>query len=421
MSGVQRALVETDAGVRRATLELTVGGETALVSLAQREGRVLTVCSCGGAPACAHAVEALRWLEGGGESAEPRGTVLPTAPTPPSDAVSIRAPALAAEPARAVAPVQRAQPLAAALDDLVTAVVRAGVDAAAGTPSLDESLRRLVAAAPAPLPTSIARVVGRLREALIARDLEVVARLCTGLGRLADSLRHGDARGPIAWLGVAAAAALDVRSGSLGDLRLVDTRLIEVAREWVATVDRAGLERRYLANPVTGALYREERLRGSAAPSLGPCPRTLEVALAELEPGPSPRRLRLLQYEVALAPEPLVYTELATHAAGTFAPLLALFREAMATFPALAEPFVLIAPHALERTRGGADLIDGEGARLALASEPPEVSAALLALAADDVPTIVAGRLISSAGALALVPLSVVAGPHDAPALRRLV
>jgi hypothetical protein len=419
MTIVRRSLVEGDGSVRRATLDVVVGGEEALVSLALREGSVVAVCSCGGAPGCAHAAAALHWLEGSPERASlpPAGTVLPSTT---SDAGGTRTPAGSIEPGRAVLPVQRSHALAAALDDLATVVVRAGVDAAAGTPSLDESLRRLVAAAPAPLPIAIGRVVGRLREALAARDAEVTARLCTGLGRLADALRDGDVTIPTAWLGVAGAAALEGRSVPPGDSRLVDVRLLEVAREWVTTLDRAGLERRYLADPRTGALYREERLRGAPAPSLGPCPRSLAISLAEIEPGPAPRRVRLLQYEVALAPEPLVYTELATHAAGRFEPLLAQFREELAVFPALAEPFVLVAPQSLERTRAGADLVDAEGVRLALAGEPRAVTAALLAFAADDVPLLVAGRLVTAEGALALAPLSVVVGTHEAPALRRL-
>lgn len=438
MSAVRRALVEGEGGVRRATLEIALGdgaapgAETALVSLVQREGRVIAVCSCGAGPSCAHSVLGLRWLEDGADGvvrepgpAGPEGTVMPTPATSATEpSAAPRSPAATTDPGRTAAPVQRSQALAAAVDDLVTAIVRAGVTTAAGAPSLDESLRRLVAAAPAPLPTSIARVFGRLREALVAHDVEVAARLCTGLGQLADALRDGDAATVTAWLGVVGAAALEGRTALATMLRSVEpageTRLIEVAREWVSTVDRAGLERRYLADPLSGVVYREERLRGAAAPSLGPCPRTLAVALAELESGPAPRRLRLLQYEVSLAPGPLAYTELATHAAVTFAPLLDLFREEVRAYPALAEPFVMVAPSAIERTRGGADLIDEDGGRLALVGVPPAGAAALLAFAQDTIPSFVAGRLLTSQGALALAPLSVVIGSHDAPSLRRL-
>jgi len=452
MSAIRRTLVESEGGVRRATLEVALGGDdSALVSLVLRDGGVVSVCSCGAGPGCAHTSLALRWvLDGPSDDETQRLVAQPIA----TDAGGLRAPTPTTDPGRTAAPLQRAQALAAALDDLITSVVRAGVDAAAGTPSLDESLRRLVAAAPAPLPSSIARVVGRLREALVAHDLDLAARLCAGLGLLADALRDGDPRTTVAWLGVSVAGSLEPRPTSLearpaalearptalearptattpgttaaprdaptAEPRLVDTRLVELAREWVSTIDRAGLERRYLIEPVAGAIYREERLRGATAPSLGPCPRILTVALAELDAGPAPRRVRLLQYEVALGPEAAVYTEIATHAAGVFAPLLALFRDAIGAYPALAEPFVLVAPHAIERTRAGADLVDADGGRLALAAEPVAASAALLALATEHVPAIVAGRLVASQGALALAPLSAVIGPPDAHALRRL-
>ena len=438
MSEIRRTLVESEGGVRRATLEVALDGDdSALVSLVLRDGSVVSVCSCGAGPGCAHTSVALRWVLDGPSADEPQRLV--TQPIA-SDAGGLRAPTSTTDPGRIAAPLQRAQALAAALDDLITSVVRAGVDAAAGTPSLDESLRRLVAAAPAPLPSSIVRVVGRLREALIAHDLDLAARLCAGIGLLADALREGDPRTTVAWLGASVAASLEPRPASLelrptmttpgtmeaprdapaAEPRLVDTRLIEIAREWVSTIDRAGLERRYLIEPFSGALYREERLRGAAAPSLGPCPRILTVALAELDAGPAPRRVRLLQYEVALGPETAVYTEIATHAAGLFAPLLELFRDSVGAYPALAEPFVLVAPHAIERTRAGVDLVDAEGGRIALAAEPVAASAALLALAAEHVPAIVAGRLVASQGALALAPLSVVIGPADSHALRRL-
>ena len=385
MSEIRRTLVESEGGVRRATLEVALSADdSALVSLLLRDGRVVSVCSCGAGPGCAHTSVALRWVLDGASDDEPHRIAMQPLAT---ETGGLRAPTSTTDPGRAVAPLQRAQALAAALDDLITSVVRAGVDAASGTPSLDESLRRLVAAAPA----------------------------------------------TVAWLGVSVAASLEPRpttstpgttaaprDAPAAEPRLVDTRLVELAREWVNTIDRAGLERRYLIEPASGTLYREERLRGAAAPSLGPCPRILTVALAELDAGPPPRRVRLLQYEVSLGPEPAVYTELATHAADVFAPLLELFRGSVGAYPALAEPFVLVAPHAIERTRAGADLVDAEGGRLPLAAEPVAASAALLALATEHVPAVVAGRLVTSQGALALAPLSAVIGPPDARALRRL-
>ncbi len=431
---VRRVLVEAGEGVRRATLDVVTGADdAALVSVAAGGARVRVVCSCGGAPTCAHARFALDWLDADAA----RGPLdaanrPPVAGTGAVETGGIRGPETQRPPGketlRPPAGHARATGLATALDDLVTTVVRAGVDAAAGTPSLDEAIRRVVAAAPAPLPASVGRVTGRLVEALVARDAGCVARLCHGLAGFADALRRGDAAAAYAWLGAAGAAALDPALRSApdaephvpGSARLVDVRLVEVAREWVSTLDRAGLERRYLAAPSTGMVYREERVRGQAAPSLGPCPRVLDVALAEVEPGPAPQRVHLLQYEVALTGAPETFTHVVEEGLRGFAGLRSAFRAAVAASPALAEPFVGVQPRTVERADGRVFLVDGDGVRLPLAAEPPAAADALLALDAGAPPRLVYGRLLTERGSLALAPLSAIVGPREHMRLRRL-
>jgi len=318
--------------------------------------------------------------------------------------------------------------LATALDDLVTTVVRAGVRSAAGTPSFDESIRRVVATAPAPLPASLSRALSRLLDALGTTDVGLVARLCQGLARLSDALRGADAIMVQSWFGVAGGASLDPTIGHAWvdgpqpdpAARLVDVRLVEVAREWVSTLDRVGLERRYLVAPALGRIYREERLRGQSAPSHGPCPRVLDVALAEVEPGPAPQRVRLLQYEVALIDAPDALKSVVARGVSSFSRVVHDVAAELGAFPALAEPFALLIPGAVERTPAGAVLVDAAGERLALSAESPGVGEVLTTLATDAAPSLVCGRLVVDHGAVAFAALAAVVRTDATLHLRRL-
>jgi hypothetical protein len=320
--------------------------------------------------------------------------------------------------------------LATAVEDLVTEVARAGLPAAARALSVDEAVRRIVAAAPAPLPATLSRFVGRLREALESGDAETTARLLDGAARLADALREPDARVVAAWVGVAAVGSL---LGGREDLvtapsmpgtagvaveRLYDVQLVEVAREWLQTFDRAGLERRWLVELGGGVIYREERLRGAPPPSLGPCPRTLRAALAEVEPGPPPRRVRLLQYEVAAGVDAGALAAVEGHAVVHGETLAVRLRESLGAAPATAEPFALVRPLALEeRGRNEHALVLEDDTEVALADEPAGVAAALARAAAERTPQLVAGRLLVRDGLVVLAPLSAIV---EGPSLRRL-
>jgi hypothetical protein len=427
---IQRALVETGDGVRRATLDVAVGGDAALVSLATEQGRTRLVCSCGGAPTCRHAMLALAWLEGhrGAEPPSRRSAASIAPPPSPSTGEPIGMRPAGSETQRPPPGITRAEVLATALDDLVTTVVRAGVRSAAGTPSFEESLRRVASAAPAPLPGSLGRTLGRLVEALGAQDISLVARLCHGLARFGDGLRGGDARLVQTWLGGEGAALLGAEVGRSAldgpqpdpAARLVDVRLVEIAREWVSTLDRSGLERRYLVAPALGRIYREERLRGHGAPSLGPCPRVLDVALAEVEPGPAPQRLQLLQYEVALVDTPDVLAGVVARGNPDFSEMIRDFAAAIGAFPALAEPFALLAPRAVARIPGGAALVDGAGQRLTLSAESVGVGELLNALADASGLPLLCGRVVADRGAVSFTALSAIVRAGPAFHLRRL-
>jgi hypothetical protein len=346
--------------------------------------------------------------------------------SPAADDSNVGRPALG-ETVRPPSGGTRAELLATSLDDLVTTVVRAGVRSAVGAPSFEESIRRVVSAAPAPLPASLARVLARLVEALGVADIGLVAQLCHGLVRLADALRHRDTLLLGAWLGTGGASWVDTDRGHPSfdgprpdpAARLVEVRLVEVAREWVPTLDRSGLERRYLVAPALGRVYREERLRTQSAPSLGPCPRVLDVALAEVEPGPAPQRLHLLQYEVSLVDAPEALAGVTALGNASFSEVIRDFSSDLGAFPALVEPFALLAPSAIERTRSGTVLVDATGERLALSAEPAGVGELLTALSAAAVPPLVCGRLVVDRGVVALAALAAVVRVGATHRLRR--
>lgn len=498
--------------VRRVVLDLVAGGTSALVAVAFDEprfdaaggggaagalgipvgrtdgpagggpGSPRVVCSCGGAPGCAHVRAALAWIDRrerrDGAGAVPGAVDFPNSPVPARGLVELDAPAppprirpsfppgppsalpssgtLVGPASRSISIVFDTKPgtapaskstavpsahaergppaadLALALEDLVTEVVRAGLPAAARAPSVDEAVRRIVAAAPAPLPATLSRFLGRLRETLDTADAEKTARLLDGASRLVDGLREGDARLVAAWVGPAGASALlpgrdavaaaasvpgTLPAASFAVERLYDVQLLEVAREWLGTLDRAGLERRWLVELAGGAVYREERLRGAPPPSLGPCPRTLRVELAEVEPGPPPRRVRLLQYEVAVGAPGEALVALETHAITRGEPLAARLREALGVAPGTAELLALVRPLALEARRGADHaLVLEDDTEVGLVDEPGGVVAALGQAAGEHAPRLVVGRLVAREGSVALAPLSaVIDGPAAGP------
>lgn len=384
--------------VAHVTLEVVSGDDRALVSVtfdgrgsparADEHAATRVVCSCG-ERSCAHAAAALRFLRT--EPRPPRTSIPPgfedlrrtvpgTRPAPPLDVT----PRIA---------------LADALDDVTTTLVREGPEAA--SPTLEDALRRALAAL-RPTPLRLERLVGRLRTRLATRDTTAIVALLAQAARLADVLREDDEATVARWLGREAAPLVPAE-------RLEEATLVEVAREWLPATQRAGMERRWLvviAGARRGTLVSEDRRRGDPSPSLGPCPRVVTGGLVELEPGDAPRRAHLLQYEVSIAVTDAQLALVAELARRKFADLVP--DDAQAT---LAEPFVLLAPTAIEDGPHGVVAVDEDGHRLLLRGHDPRGAAALLlARAKVAVPGVLTGRVVRAQGEVTLAPTSAVFG-----------
>lgn len=393
-----RALTELGGGeageVTRVTVDVEVDGRTELVSFKLADGALQWSSSGGDGP---HVRAALRWLV-------ERGAELP--PGPVRTAEGEEAPRVSwTPPAPDADPKER---LADALEDVVTTVVRAGV-AAAGSPSITESLDRLRKEAPQPTPGGLARWVGRLRIALDRADPDLVSRLLHGASGVAEALRQPRPTRAvrsrvIGWTGgVRDRVALE---------RLSDRTMVEVAREALPTSERGGIERRYLVDLHNGEVFREERSRSTPRTSVGPCPRTVQVGLAEVEDGASPRRLRLMQYSVSPSVTAEDLRRLVSHGYRRFAALADRYREWVDAHPGQSEPFAIVTPRRWS-TRGDPVAYDDEGAPLAFARADDAAAVEVLGQYTGMTPLFVGGRLVDSEGALMMVP-SVLALPAGA-------
>ena len=242
-----------------------------------------------------------------------------------------------------------------------------------------------------------------------------VARLLDGAARLVEALRT-DSPGPETqrrletWLGVRS-------ESSRNDLELLyDRTMVEVGREWLAGSDRASVERRYLVDVRSGAVYREDRPRNAVA-SLGPCPRELHVGLAEVEPGPAPERLRVLQYEVEPNVRPETWEQLRQAATQSFGELTERYRSALRSDPALSEPFAVVKPYRIERN-GVFKAFDSDGHQLVLdRSERRGAVLAFYDLLAEGVePSWLAGRLTDTGATVCMTPFAL--GTRDGGYIR---
>jgi len=372
--------------VRRLTIDVEVDGRVELVTLALRDGELQCISSDGQNDG-PHAMAALRFVA----ALDPRDESSPPGPAVDSAHRSI-------EPG---APSE----LADALDDLLTAVVRVGVDKAQYAPSVDAALERVVGAAPQPTPSGLGRFIGRLRHELAEGELRGVMRILDGASKLADALRvdrptRESKRRIGAWLGAQADAAPKVEL-------LSDRTMIEVGREWLSGTERATVERRYLIDVRSGSVFREDRPRLATA-SLGPCPRQLRVGLAEIEAGPSPRRIRVLQYEVQPDVPPESWEQLHQVASRSFAEVTERYRTAVQSYPTLAEPFVLVAPYRIEHDEVF-KAFDPDGHQMLLnRSERRGAVLAFYDLLSEGVePSWLAGRLTDAGGTVCLTPFAV--------------
>ena len=384
--------ISPEGFVRRLTMDIDVDGRVEMVTLSLRDGELQCVSSDGQNDG-SHVIAALEFVAG----LEQRDDSQP----PGVEAAIGR---------RSLEPPQQSD-LAGALDELLIAVTRVGIDKALYSPSVDAALESVVEVAAEPTPPGLGRFIGRLRQEVLSGQPRRAARILEGAARLADALRvesrtEASEECIRAWLGA--------RPGSVPELELLyDRTMVEVAREWLAGTQRASVERRYLIDLTTGAIYREDR-PSQAAASLGPCPRQIHVGLAEVEPGPTPQRIRVLQYEVRPEVPTESWERLHQVARRSFAQLLETYRRAVQAYPTLAEPFALVAPYRVEHDDGFI-AIDSEGHRLAL--ERTERRGSVLAfydlLNQGIEPTWLAGRLTDVGSTLCISPFAFATRNHD--------
>jgi hypothetical protein len=374
----------SEGAVRRLTMDVEAEGRVEMVTLSLRDGELQCVCSDARNDG-PHVLAALRFVAG----LEQREDSSPPGPIASAAGRAEQSPD---------------QELASALDDLLTAITRVGVEKAQYAPSVDAALGRVVSTAPQPTPSGLGRFIGRLQHELRSAELHRVARLLQGASELADALR-AQAPGPelqqrlSAWLGT--------RPGSLPQVELLyDRTMIEVGREWLSGTERASLERRYLVDVRSGRVYREDRPRNASA-SLGPCPRLVQVGLAEVETGPSPQRIRVLQYEVRPEVPAESWQQLQQVALRSFAEVTEGYRQSVQASPSLAEPFALVAPYRIERN-GVFKAFDAEGRQLVLnRSERRGAVLAFYALLAQGAePAWLAGRLTDTGTTVCITPFA---------------
>lgn len=388
---------QQDGAIERVSLDVQLGRQTELVSLRVLQGRLLASCSCA-QPHCQHLRVALQLLAAkAGFSDPPQRT-------------SSRAERSSAE-LRIPARVAQAAGLSEALADVVTAVVRAGV-ASDRVASVLETLSRVEAAAGTPPPSGLLRWLGRIREALEARDVPLAAQALDGAAALSSDLRetapNAEAQARIVtWLGSESSNELE---------RLSDRSMLEVAREWVHGAERHQIERRYLVDLHSGEIFREECVRRDSMSSLGPCPRLVGVSLAEAERGAAPRRMRLLQYTTTPQVDRASWDLLAAVGQRDSDALAASYRGTLNRFGALCEPFVVVAPRGLQPLPAPALTLD-HGAPLPLGeADEPGVLARFTNMLAGSPLAWVAGRLHQQSGAMMLKPLA--AGLVEADRIR---
>jgi hypothetical protein len=385
-----RFALYADAGMRRAQFD--VGGEQ--VTLFTRQQRLRSLCTCGG-EACEHLETVYRFL--GEASSLVPGERVRSSMRPPAPSST------------------ELEPMAALFEDVCLAVARAGVGSP-DSPSIREAIDQLLARAGTPPPLAVSRFIARLSESLASGDVGLTARILDGVRVIADDLR-GQERSPQAqsrrrlWLGQGEGFSAD---------SLTEATLLELGRERVSGSSRAAIERRYLLELSSGEVFKEERRKGEAEVSVGPCPRVVHVAFAEVESACVPRRVRLLQYTISAKPQDEHWLRVAEHATHSVRELGLRYVESARAAPGLSEPFVLFAPAKL----GGehdATLHDSEGEKLDL-SEAVEAPAAdaLRAEVASGQLLWVAGRLVGLARGLVLRPISALIRRDDALHLCRL-
>jgi hypothetical protein len=389
-----RFALYAETGLRRAQFD--VSGEQ--VTLFMRQHRLRALCTCG-VEQCEHLDAVSRFL---GESS----SLMPSERERERIRSSLRPPA---------PPLADLEPVAAALEDLCLAVARSGLSSP-DSPSIREALDQLLARVGTPPPLALSRWVARLQKALANNDVGLAARILEGARQLSDDLRSQErASAPLArrrtWLGMSDGFSAD---------SLTEATLLEVGRVRVSGSSRAAIVRRYLLELSTGEVFKEERRKGDHDVSVGPCPRVVHVAFAELESATVPRRVRLLQYTISARPEEQHWLRVAEHATHSVRELGLRYAEGARAAPGLSEPFILFAPVKMGR-ESTAILEDSEGERLELSDTVDAPGADALRAQVNGGQLVwIAGRLVGIATGLVLRPVSALIRRPDALHLCRL-
>jgi hypothetical protein len=293
--------------------------------------------------------------------------------------------------------------LRALCDDLILAVVRAGVRDADRAPAVQDAIDRLVKASDV-AHGGVRRFVGRLREAIAMLDVDRVALLLDAMAKASAAMEAQKDDGVARALFGAESAPRDVS----------DRTLVEVGREHLGGVVRRGIERRYLLDLDSGEVFREERWAREGA-SVGPCPRVVSVGLAEIDDGPAPPRIRLLQYAVSSELTTEQWTAIDDLALRNFGDLWDLAEQARTKFAGLSEPAVVLRPKSVEIDDGvvlvGADAVAVPVAR---ASDPAGTQAIASFIDGRKVAW-VSGRLLDTEGAVLVAPCTVAVESESGP------
>ena len=170
-----------------------------------------------------------------------------------------------------------------------------------------------------------------------------------------------------------------------------------------------------------GEIFREERTRTESTASVGPCPRVVQVGLAEVERGGTPRRIHLMQYAVTLDPSREELRRIEANGYRRFTALADRYRDWVALDPAQAEPFAVVVPKTWKRSKDRWPVVyDDDGVPLAFArADDPGAVDVLRSLSAP-APRWVAGRLVDAKGHVLMVPCVVAVPDGEGTRLHRL-
>lgn len=356
-------------------------------------------CSCGDAE-CEHQAALLGALAGD------EVTLASSAPSPPASAAAASTGASASGPSPAA--------LASAIAAMVDAVCSYGLGG--GVTARDDALSAVMDLLAETDSLDLKRAVATVRRSLTAAAPDVTTALpaLLHLSRAAASLAAAGA-GP----GEAPQAMLS------GAERREEVKLLEVARSSQRTPFGDRRDVSYFLDLDADVLYLELAASspGSvpAALSEGPFPKRLLGNLATVDAGPSPRRIRLLQYSVAGFPSDADLDHLLACCTTEVSTLYAAVRDSHAIGEEVRDHLVLFAPEQVLAAPSGVVLCDRAGALLPLARGiNPALCATVDLLARQGSLLAVAGHLVVGASFVALLPLTALVELGVSRSLRQL-